>query len=409
MTARFPHSNHQMIDHPETFSEQRWRDRRLVDLHHDMLLRWYLYGEDLTVRGKAPPPDARIDHSDIPRLNEVGFGGAVLGIHFGAHRVLGRGMFSGWAAIAWKSIFGEPPRWLPNYQSDQAWNDALSQIRHFHEIAASEPGVFVARSPDEFEVGLDNGSLTFSFCVEGGHQLGPMPIDHQLRNDLIEERLIKLTSSGTCMLTLVHRFGNTFGASPTGFSSHKRVRYNRERGLTEMGRDLVEALYRCGIIPDVAHCTGKGVDDALEVAGDRPLICSHTGLASIYQPERSLRNLAPEHVKRIASKGGMIGVFVVDQFLSPGISRSRSFAEHFVGILKVIESVKEVDDPWDHIGFGTNMDGMIRLPRYQRDVTDFWRNVEAIERKLPSGLRPSDGQIEKACFRNFLRVWRSVR
>jgi membrane dipeptidase len=84
-------------------------------------------------------------------------------------------------------------------------------------------------------------------------------------------------------------------------------------GLTPVGRGLVRELARLGFAIDTAHLSVPAFRD---VAGlfSGPLICSHTGLRSFF---RIPRNLSEEQANVITSRGGVIGIAVAPEILSP--------------------------------------------------------------------------------------------
>jgi membrane dipeptidase len=95
-------------------------------------------------------------------------------------------------------------------------------------------------------------------------------------------------------------------------------------GLTPKGREVVKALDREGFILDVAHLSEPCFR---EVAGlfAGPLISSHTGFRRTCDTPR---NLSDEQADLILTRGGVIGVTVNPEMLSPeGIATLRDVFE----------------------------------------------------------------------------------
>jgi membrane dipeptidase len=68
------------------------------------------------------------------------------------------------------------------------------------------------------------------------------------------------------------------------------------------------------MVVDLAHVNARGVDDALG-ALKRPFVVSHSGCRSVHDHPR---NLDDEQIRRIADRGGVIGLAVGREFLGPG-------------------------------------------------------------------------------------------
>jgi membrane dipeptidase len=84
-------------------------------------------------------------------------------------------------------------------------------------------------------------------------------------------------------------------------------------GLTPKGREVVQALDRQGFILDVAHLSEPCFREAVELFHG-PLISSHTGFRRTCDTPR---NLSDEQVDLILTRGGVIGVTVNPEMLTP--------------------------------------------------------------------------------------------
>lgn len=81
--------------------------------------------------------------------------------------------------------------------------------------------------------------------------------------------------------------------------------------LKSYGKSVAKFLSDSGIVIDVAHASEKTAFSVLDIS-DR-VICSHTALACVHQHKRNVSN---ELIKEIVSRGGIIGVTLVQAFLS---------------------------------------------------------------------------------------------
>jgi len=87
-----------------------------------------------------------------------------------------------------------------------------------------------------------------------------------------------------------------------------------ERGLTPFGFELVSEMESLGMVVDLAHVNARGVDDALG-ALHGPFVVSHSACRSVHEHPR---NLHDEQIRRIADRGGVVGLAVGREFLWPG-------------------------------------------------------------------------------------------
>jgi membrane dipeptidase len=105
----------------------------------------------------------------------------------------------------------------------------------------------------------------------------------------------RLHAAGFRIMGLQHFFDNELGGSLHGTSA---------AGLSDFGRDAVARMRELGIIIDVAHSSPAVVEDVLAL-DDKPVIVSHTGIHS-HCP--GPRNIPDELMKRIAGRGGIVGI-----------------------------------------------------------------------------------------------------
>lgn len=83
-------------------------------------------------------------------------------------------------------------------------------------------------------------------------------------------------------------------------------------GLSHFGKAVVEECNRLGIVVDVAHLSADGVADVLEISED-PIIASHTNPSAIAPHPH---NLSDDLLRGIAERGGVIGVFFLNPYLT---------------------------------------------------------------------------------------------
>ena len=118
------------------------------------------------------------------------------------------------------------------------------------------------------------------------------------------KRLEAARREGLAHLQLVH-----YRVSDIGDHSTERPVHN---GLTALGRQVVAACNRLGILVDVAHCTPEGIAHALEVS-TKPVVYSHGHMISTTphwtQSGVRARAISSGQARAIAAKGGVIGIW----------------------------------------------------------------------------------------------------
>jgi membrane dipeptidase len=190
------------------------------------------------------------------------------------------------------------------------------------------------------------------------------------------------------------------------------VRWQRGRGgLTEFGAEAIAECNRLGILVDVSHITDQGFWDTLAASKD-PVIASHSNCRALCG---SMRNLTDEMIKALAEKGGVIGINYVPFFLtdidyeklSAGDEVERRKAEG-VTVDRVIEHIDhmvEVIGDSDHIGLGSDFDGVPAIAKGLEDTSKLPNLTKAL---VAGGY--SDEEIGKILGGNFLhiikRVWK---
>lgn len=102
---------------------------------------------------------------------------------------------------------------------------------------------------------------------------------------------------GVRVAGFAHFAHNQFADSATDPS--KKPRYG---GLSPLGKDLLKAMNRLGIVPDASHSSDQVLDDLLALS-TTPIVLTHSGCKAIYDHPR---NIDDDHLKALAAKGGVI-------------------------------------------------------------------------------------------------------
>ncbi|MDR0324989.1 MAG: membrane dipeptidase [Oscillospiraceae bacterium] len=139
------------------------------------------------------------------------------------------------------------------------------------------------------------------------------------------------------------------------------------KGLSSLGRDVVEALEDAGALIDLSHASEQTFWDVLEVAR-RPPVVTH-GCCHALCPHP--RNLTDGQLKALARKGGVLGVTFYPPFLT-----GRDEASLPDVVRHIEHAVREMGA--GHVGIGSDFDGCEILPQGIAGTQDLPALIEAL-------------------------------
>ena len=134
-------------------------------------------------------------------------------------------------------------------------------------------------------------------------------------------------------------------------------------GLTSLGRQAVSILNENNMVLDVAHLNSKSFSEVVSIADK--IICSHTCFESV---NSHIRNLTRSQVSDIISKGGIIGLCFVTEFL--GGNTIKEILRHIDWFLSVFGD--------DNLCIGSDFYGTVNLPVNMADYMDICNLVSAM-------------------------------
>ena len=210
---------------------------------------------------------------------------------------------------------------------------------------------------------------------------------------------------------------------PNAFGSGNFYPY---MGLTPAGRKLVETVHQLNMIQDVGGHSGEQSSlDAIAIAPEIPVICSHTNVAAIADNPRCVTDRL---IDAIAKTGGVIGLTAVNDFHVRKRGQLDVAHSPRVGIDAYIDQMdylkKRVGA--DHIGIGPDFvegwgidyDATNRSTSINRAIISDgpWLYVQGFENisELPNVIRRmeargwSKAEIDKVMGDNWLRVYQKV-
>ena len=162
-------------------------------------------------------------------------------------------------------------------------------------------------------------------------------------------------------------------------------------GLTDLGKELIGACNRLGILIDLSHLNERGFWDVAAIS-NAPLVATHSN-AHALSPHA--RNLTDKQLTAIGETGGMVGVNFATSYLRPD---GRQHADTPVDlVIEHLEHIlKHVGE--DGVGFGSDFDGA-KVPAGVGNAAGLQNLVEIMRRR-----GYGEPLIEKLCHRNWLRV-----
>jgi membrane dipeptidase len=171
--------------------------------------------------------------------------------------------------------------------------------------------------------------------------------------------------------------------------------------IGDAGRALLAEMRRLGIILDVTHLTDTSQDEAT-AAYDGPLLASHHNCRALVPGDRQLTD---EQIKRVTSRGGVIGVALDAWMMYPNWERGVTKPD-VVGLDALadhIDRICQLSGSRKHAAIGTDLDGGFGYEQTPRDL-----NVYSDLQKLGGILasrKYSDADIDGVFHGNWLRFF----
>ena len=212
-------------------------------------------------------------------------------------------------------------------------------------------------------------------------------------------------------------------------------------GINEHGRAAIREMNRLGMLINVSHASDEAILQAIDVSTD-PVVATHHGLRELNDIPR---NMPADLLKKLASKGGVIGFQIGNEFHNRKAFdwRTAHAGKPFWDTSEILQRGTKLDifeldkivapqfpmlpadipqdirltvDQWvdvvdraiqfvgeDHVSLGTDFDGGPPPPRGFRDVRDLPLITDAMLRK-----GYTDSRIQKFLGGNLLRVFTQI-
>jgi membrane dipeptidase len=120
---------------------------------------------------------------------------------------------------------------------------------------------------------------------------------------------------------------------------------SRDRGLTSFGREIVGEMNQVGMAVDISHCGERTSLEAIE-ASRKPVLVTHSNCRALVP--RQPRCKSDEVIRRMAARGGVIGMTNVKAFVGASSPTLEDLLNHFVHVAKLVGV--------EHVGLGSDVD-----------------------------------------------------
>jgi membrane dipeptidase len=369
-------------------SLQRLHNKAIVvDSHNDIITACIEKNVrmDQDLRGKT--------HSDLQRMKEGG---------------LDVQIFSVWCD-------GEKPA---PFQFANREMDLLDDV-----IKNNPDKIALTRTTAEMEQAVKEKKIAALFGVEGGHMI---------ENSL--EKLEQLYARGARYLTLTWNNSTDWATSAWDETYKKESLAKSHKGLTDFGKEVVKRMNRLGMMVDLSHVGEQTFWDAIATTRS-PVIVSHSNAWSICPVPRNLKD---DQILAVGKNGGVIALnfysgFVdstykkkealfqqahkkeIDSLIATGVQTEYALTlitekyaaesdaarpsleqllahlDHIVGLIGS-----------EHVGIGSDFDGISSSPKGLEDVTSYPLLTSAL---IKRGFTKQ--QVYNILGGNIIRVWKA--
>lgn len=174
-------------------------------------------------------------------------------------------------------------------------------------------------------------------------------------------------------------------------------------GLSVIARELIPRMDARGLVHDLSHLSQKATDELLALT-EGPVMASHSNsrvLMGAHDDPKTQRHLGDDTVRAIAERGGVIGINLLSDFLSPGVRRGGRAA--IADVIAHVEHICSVAGSRRHVALGSDADGGFgadRLPQGIDGLGDLGKLLDAL-----GSAGWSDADLRGFASGNWLRFW----
>jgi len=309
-----------------------------------------------------------------------------------------------------------------NYGNGTAYAFANREIDSLYAYVARNPSkMMIVKTPADLDLAVKEKKLGSMMGVEGGHMI-------EDRIDFLEA----LYKRGARYMTLT--WNNSTSWASSAADERAKNDLGHPYGLNAFGEQVVRKMNELGMIVDISHVGEKTFYDAIRVT-TKPVIASHSCTYALCPVPR---NMTDDQIRALGENNGVIQLNFYSGFVDSTFSaKNNAFIKKhqaekdsmlkvnpsdFYANLFIHEKYKEEMDNTrpsikllvdhldhivkligvNHVGLGSDFDGINSAPRELNDVTNMPLITEELMKR---GYSKAD--IFKILGGNFIRVFKA--
>jgi membrane dipeptidase len=306
------------------------------------------------------------------------------------------------------------------FGKDTAYKYANREIDSLYAIVNRNPDkMMIVTNPAQLQLAVAENKLGCMMGVEGGH--------------MMEDNLTYLDSfykKGVRYMTLT--WNNSTSWATSALDETRKKDSLPQKGLTPFGKQVVRRMNDLGMMVDLSHVGEQTFWDAINTT-TKPMIVSHS---CAYTLCPIFRNLKDDQLKAVGKNGGVVHLNFYSGFLDSSFQRrngqfNRAHRQEIDSLKKLkwvnyeIEEyllakypaeASNLEPPLsllidhidhivrligvDHVGLGSDFDGISSAPKELKDITTMPLITQAL---LKRGYSKAD--VRKILGENFIRVF----
>jgi membrane dipeptidase len=303
---------------------------------------------------------------------------------------------AGDVAIVFATLFAQPggrfeDPWDVGYHTPQeAYAQAMEQLETYYRLVDTHPQFRLVLTQRDLDIVLASWRVSRNGHTPDPRQIG-MVVLMEGADPIVEPeqigfwhkrglRIVGLAWEGT------RYAGGTHEPGP----------------LTRHGRRLLHFMRQLNMALDLSHCAEEAFFQALDIY-EGPVIASHSNPRKF---KNSPRSLSKAMIRRLAERGGIIGILPVNAMLKPAWKCKGKKCATIADVVAAIDYVCQLTGSASHAALGTDFDGGFgaqEIPAEIDTIADVRKIGDAL---LRHGYTPAD--VEAIMGGNWLRLLREI-
>lgn len=258
----------------------------------------------------------------------------------------------------------------------------------YDEIEKNKENIGLIKKYSDIKKNIDNNRISAMLTLEDGGVC---------EGDI--NKLREFYDLGARMMTLTWNYENELAYPNRVISKETNetiCESEDEFGVKDKGIEFLDEMEKLGVIVDVSHLADKGFYDVYKNT-TKPFVASHSNARAL---SPHVRNLTDDMIRKIANRGGVIGMNYYSLFLEGENSKNINFTitSQIVKHMQYIYNLGGIEC----VGLGSDFDG-ITCDLEMKNCS--YINI-LIEEMQKGGFK--ENQIDKILNENVLRVYKDT-